>query len=402
VILRKAQLLTLGFLILAVPFVLIVQLSSADTPTTTADVPINVKGVTGKLALDSTITVEIDKLSEYLKQPGKEANKFILYLNWRPLKEVTAKAIDSTDTLQFDIMSTDVSKTDASKKEWTALLGKPFAGTLDKNFTHKVTVSIGYEDEKPIPSNVTANLIVIDMTWLWIFLVLFAVALVLFLWLTKVSGIIRDPNTSDQKLPGRQRTYSLGRTQMAFWFFVVIASYIFIWMTTSNRESITDSTLALMGISAVTALGATSVGSSKISTAESKKQNLEIEQDGLSARLKELDAQIATNPVPANLSDLAKEQTEKITRLRQVNRDITNLTVAVAPQKSEGFWNDILSDADGISLHRFQMLIWTIVLGLIFVVSVYDSLAMPQFSATLLALMGISSGSYVGFKFPEK
>jgi hypothetical protein len=31
----------------------------------------------------------------------------------------------------------------------------------------------------------------------------------------------------------------------------------------------------------------------------------------------------------------------------------------------------------------------------------YNQLAMPQFSATLLGLLGISAGTYVGFKIPE-
>ena len=62
----------------------------------------------------------------------------------------------------------------------------------------------------------------------------------------------------------------------------------------------------------------------------------------------------------------------------------------------------MLSDPSGVSLHRFQMFVWTLVLGVIFVASVYKNLAMPQFSATLLGLMGISSGTYLGFKVPEK
>jgi hypothetical protein len=62
----------------------------------------------------------------------------------------------------------------------------------------------------------------------------------------------------------------------------------------------------------------------------------------------------------------------------------------------------ILSDADGISLHRFQMVLWTILLGVIFVISVAKNLAMPEFSGTLLALIRISGGTYVGFKIPEK
>jgi len=48
------------------------------------------------------------------------------------------------------------------------------------------------------------------------------------------------------------------------------------------------------------------------------------------------------------------------------------------------------------------MFVWTLVLGVIFVGSVYKNLEMPEFSATLLGLMGISSGTYLGFKVPEK
>jgi hypothetical protein len=68
----------------------------------------------------------------------------------------------------------------------------------------------------------------------------------------------------------------------------------------------------------------------------------------------------------------------------------------------KGFQRDILSDASGYTFYRFQIFAWTIVLGIIFVSSVYNNLTMPEFSATLLGLMGLSSGTYMGFKFPEK
>jgi hypothetical protein len=48
------------------------------------------------------------------------------------------------------------------------------------------------------------------------------------------------------------------------------------------------------------------------------------------------------------------------------------------------------------------MVVWTVVLTLIFVHEVYATLSMPQFSDTLLTLMGISSGTYVALKIPEK
>lgn len=57
---------------------------------------------------------------------------------------------------------------------------------------------------------------------------------------------------------------------------------------------------------------------------------------------------------------------------------------------------------NGIALHRFQMVVWTIVLGVIFLLGVYRDLAMPKFSLTLLALMGISATTYLGFKIPER
>jgi len=42
------------------------------------------------------------------------------------------------------------------------------------------------------------------------------------------------------------------------------------------------------------------------------------------------------------------------------------------------------------------------VLGVIFIAAVYNVLSMPDYPEQLLALMGISGGTYLGFKFPEK
>jgi hypothetical protein len=62
----------------------------------------------------------------------------------------------------------------------------------------------------------------------------------------------------------------------------------------------------------------------------------------------------------------------------------------------------MLTDTSGISLHRFQILIWTLVFGFYFLVNVWTKLSLPVFDDTLLALMGISSGTYLGFKIPEQ
>ena len=39
--------------------------------------------------------------------------------------------------------------------------------------------------------------------------------------------------------------------------------------------------------------------------------------------------------------------------------------------------------------------------GITFVANVYNELATPEFGATLLGLLGISAGMYVGFKLSE-
>ena len=68
---------------------------------------------------------------------------------------------------------------------------------------------------------------------------------------------------------------------------------------------------------------------------------------------------------------------------------------------SNGFLNDILSDNCGIEFHRLQVFVWTIFLGIIFLNSVVGQLTLKDFDSTMLALMGISSGTYLGFKLKE-
>jgi len=55
-----------------------------------------------------------------------------------------------------------------------------------------------------------------------------------------------------------------------------------------------------------------------------------------------------------------------------------------------------------VALDRLQVIVWTLVLSGVFLTSVIWYLTMPDFNTTLLALMGISSGTYLGFRLPNK
>jgi hypothetical protein len=89
---------------------------------------------------------------------------------------------------------------------------------------------------------------------------------------------------------------------------------------------------------------------------------------------------------------------------REGERDhLTLRMTGISPvTPSAGFWQDLVTDDRGaVALDRLQMVVWTVLLGGLFVHSVLVYVAMPDFSTTLLALMGVSSGTYIGFKMPD-
>jgi hypothetical protein len=75
-------------------------------------------------------------------------------------------------------------------------------------------------------------------------------------------------------------------------------------------------------------------------------------------------------------------------------------------QASSGnFFIDIISDKDGVSVHRFQNVIWTIVAVIMYFYK-YNNPGeskdlLPNLSSTLLALTGISSATYLSLKTRE-
>ena len=59
--------------------------------------------------------------------------------------------------------------------------------------------------------------------------------------------------------------------------------------------------------------------------------------------------------------------------------------------ETQGWFKDMTTDLNGMSLHRLQAFLWTWVLGAVFVIGVYRDLAMPAFGSALLALMAVSN-----------
>jgi hypothetical protein len=224
--------------------------------------------------------------------------------------------------------------------------------------------------------------------------------LVLLLLLASKTNVIREPGPPPA--PGKKRPYNLGRAQMAFWFFLIYASYLTIWLITSALDTITSSLLALMGISAGTALGEAMIDTGKDTAQTNQFQDLTAEKQALEQSIPEAQAQLDATTDPSTRDTLTKQLTDNRTRLGQIEQQLRTLSSQQPAKVSSGFLRDVLSDSSGYSFHRFQIFAWTIVLGIIFVSSVYNNLTMPEFSTTLLGLMGLSAGTYIGFKFPEQ
>lgn len=350
----------------------------------------------GKVTMNSwvesgdTITVPICGLEAWIKN-GQDHNplNLRLFLAGRLLKgsaPIVANVAQQYLNFKLDLENAD----QEDRAIWVEILN-----AARKTPQGRIVISVGILDKyQPFVSHVYVTLNVYPW-YTPLVIALLAVLLVSLMFLGWRSNLLRD---TTKGLPGgdARAPFSLGRLQMACWFFLVVAAYLYIWLVIGGKNSLNGSILALMGISAGTGLASVFVDQQKYSDLKTQRATLEAEQKELAKRISELQA-----AHPTSGSAEYNELQTKSTRLLEVNGSLGKLPPPPAAALSDGFWKDILRDGDGISFHRFQIFAWTGVLSLVFIRGVYSQLTMPTFDATLLGLMGLSSGTYVGFKFPE-
>ena len=219
------------------------------------------------------------ELENEKKLPDQNGIKdLVLYLNHRPLAGVApvysyqtpAWTTRSKDEPPVEYKITTVYfplvRNDASKPTWLHLLNQPV-------FDRRVVVSVGFNNGEEIRSELRPDaqgeqkldqqffLTIIPKFRTAIGFIIILIALIAFSALARYTHIIRDSNAP--RRPDGQRPYSLARGQMAFWFFLVIASYFFLWVVTGDMNTLNASVLGLIGISAGTALGSAFVDASK-------------------------------------------------------------------------------------------------------------------------------------------
>ncbi len=198
--------------------------------------------------------------------------------------------------------------------------------------------------------------------------ILLLVLIVLFavVWICdRKYSLLRDVSTASIK------PYSFSRVQLAWWTCIVLAAFITIIFTKHQIPTLDSSTLVLLGIG---------VGTTAVATM--------------------IDVSDQSNPA-----------------LKLSQND-----------KGVNFFLDILSDKNGVSISRLQVVIFNIVFGLWFVITVCHNLRMvdpyvytdlakcvdcatdhssvynliiPKICDNNLILLGLSSGTYVALKATE-
>jgi hypothetical protein len=375
--------------------------NSVPQPKPRQPVVMKVRGVSaGSVGMGERLSVYIDNLQDAMRQDSIDPAKLILYLDGHPLWNVHGQLLNAdSGRVEFRL-----ERADTSQEAWVTLLGRP--RSLEKQ---GVAVGVGYGSapELGTAGQIPHIALTVAGSWeLFAVILLMLVFVVGFLSLAWRSNIIRDASPPFPP-KGSNKPYSLSRFQMSVWFFLVFGAFVFLALITHSLDVLNQQALMLIGIGTGTALGAAVVDNSKQSARESKIGDLTPERARLQAEIAELQnvtQQSHRADAPgADAPNLPSVQiAEKSAKLTEIEDQIQQLEQSRIAPVSAGFLNDILTDSGGISLHRFQMVAWTIILGLFFVYAVWDRLAMPEFSPTLLALMGISAGTYLGFKVPEK
>lgn len=347
-----------------------------------------------EVQLGFTIYVHIKQLGAFLECQKKlqPVKNIVLFLAQNQLGNVVGMQTGAPDKdgggfLRFTLVRTTPGKD--VKDAWVPILGRPWLSPK-----RDIAVSVGLADQYPI--NSSANPIdfrtvpQIDFT---IALVFFAVLLGCFGYAVYRSNILRDATTEGA---GGTGAFSLSKTQAAVWFFVILGSYMLIAAVTGEfNGTLTATALTLIGIGAATSAGSAIVSASQDAGSDVDKQKTTIAKIKTDLDAKRTYVAALSGPLVGTIP------TEGAIKKAQAELDSLELLYKKATNQSIGFINDILSDANGINFHRFQMVGWTLVLSFIFIKEVWEKLGMPDFDGNLLALQGISAATFVGLKLTE-
>jgi SNF family Na+-dependent transporter len=164
---------------------------------------------------------------------------------------------------------------------------------------------------------------------------------------SKFQSLIKDQSIIQDVL---EKSYSYSRSQLLWWTVIIMTCLSISFLIKGNIDGLLDAhTLVLLGISVATTTTGTMIDKS------------------------------------------------------DVNNNSGNNPARHQDNPTRGFIADILSDENGISIHRFQAVIFNIVYGFIFIIFFIENSGQSfySFDDFALGLIGLSSAGFITLKFQE-
>jgi hypothetical protein len=161
------------------------------------------------------------------------------------------------------------------------------------------------------------------------------------LWLGLRSNLLRDTSTA------HRRPFSFSRVQLLWWLLIISFCLLHRYGLTYELADLNETCLVLLGIGA-----------------------------GTTAIAKVID-----------------------TRQRQT-ADISG-TEVIQDRESAGFFTDVLSDENGVSVHRLQAFVFNVIYGVAFFTHFVATEMFQTYGAVQYAVLGMSSAGYLGLKALE-
>jgi hypothetical protein len=280
------------------------------------------------LQFTSFVEMRVHDLSKLIQRASEQKKSITLFLDGIEMKGIAPIGTDKSKEILFFILHRD----SLSMKQWQIVRRI----VLEKK-KKELLVSIGLSGGTAYPSTLYMTAELSRSGDYYLAFLSYTFSVILFLFLVKRSRALRK---NRQMLTDG---YSLSKTLIALWAFIILFSILFLLAATNSMPHITHSVMIVLIISTITALLAKSVDAYKY---------------------------VATGQ----------------------NND----------SSTTPFLKEIISDPTGISLFRLQLILITVLTGSYFIITVIAEMLLPEFDTYFLVLFGISHIIYLLFKLFER
>lgn len=241
-----------------------------------------------------------------------------------------------------------------------------------------------------------------------IYCIVFAFLLVLVVFLQKKFCILCN------QCPTPPKPYSFSRTQLVWWTFIIFASFISIVLASGKIPTFSDSSLILLGIGSLT-----TVSARLIDINDNQSYQTAVNAAATNAQQQQVAAQAPVSaPAPAPAPPTEADPNSPVPAVASAPAIAT--PVPSVPQLSQQIWHDsflldILSDKNGICIHRLQAVVFNFIFGGWFIYTSFQNLrnitvasaqskvdaVIPIITSNNLILLGVSAGLYATLKSTE-